>query len=203
MAHWLPSHSGLWLTTPGDHRNKTICQICSIDLTSMSARGKQAHYDDHFEEQPQGLHCIFRAAAAPLTLVLLLPASSSSGGSPGKATKSHGAGYTKPMSKSRFKPPTFFTKGVSIEAQNVFWYSAQATEPPPNFSPGAFICSIHYWTAGYAPKDAPHDPVRAVVADGCTLRICREHCSEWESSVSVRVILKILVVITYGATFSP
>lgn len=104
----------------------------------MSAHGKQAHYDDHFEAQPQGQHCnAIRAAAAPLILVLLLPASSSSGGSPGKATKSYGAGYTKPMSKSRFKPPTFFTKGVSIEAQNVFWYPAQATEPPPNFSPGA------------------------------------------------------------------
>ncbi|EIW60199.1 uncharacterized protein TRAVEDRAFT_164804 [Trametes versicolor FP-101664 SS1] len=79
--------------------------MCSLDLTSMSAHGKQAHYDDHFEEQPQ-------------------------------ATKTYGAGYTKPVSKSKFKPPMFFTKGVSIEAQNVFWYSTQATEPPPNFSPG-------------------------------------------------------------------
>ncbi|KAH9901238.1 peptidase family C78-domain-containing protein [Cubamyces lactineus] len=100
-----------------DHPNKTLCQICSCDLTSLSVHNRQVHYDQHFSQQSSG-----SARPKPHTAV-------------GKDQARNAS--SKPPSKSGFKPPSgIFSRTVPAEEQNIFWHASQASSPPRNFSPG-------------------------------------------------------------------
>ncbi|KAI0646907.1 peptidase family C78-domain-containing protein [Trametes meyenii] len=91
-----------------NHPNKTICQLCSEDLTAFPTPKRQLHYEAHFSDQP-----------------------AASGSSAVSSDKS----FT--WSKSRFKPPSHYVqKVVPVEKKNTFWHSSQMIEPPFNFTPG-------------------------------------------------------------------
>ncbi|KAI0670529.1 peptidase family C78-domain-containing protein [Trametes maxima] len=107
------------------HRDKTICQLCSSDLTALTTSEKQLHYESHFSGQ---------SAASGSSTILSGNGATGSGYPqslpqlPGKSTS---------LSKSRFKPPSHYVqKVISIEKKNTFWHSSMTSEPPPNFTPG-------------------------------------------------------------------
>ncbi|KAI0637117.1 peptidase family C78-domain-containing protein [Trametes polyzona] len=104
-----------------DDPNKTICQICSLDLTTMHVADRNIHYNCHFSEQTEASSYGSRPGK-PMSSSLLKPASS----------------LLKPSSKSKggFKLASFLTKSVPVEQQNVFWRSSLTTPPPENFTPG-------------------------------------------------------------------
>ncbi|OCH87412.1 DUF1671-domain-containing protein [Obba rivulosa] len=87
------------------------CQVlgCSRDLASMTVGQRQAHYDTHF-------------------------AGDSTASMPGPSSPQGGDKHT----PGTFNIPRFekVKQYIPLEKQNVFWFSLQATEPPPNFSPG-------------------------------------------------------------------
>ncbi|RDX48285.1 DUF1671-domain-containing protein [Lentinus brumalis] len=104
-----------------NHPNKFLCQLCSLDLTQMSARQRGRHYEEHLSDEPQtsgGSKGGYRP-----------PATSFSAKSPSKSS-------WKPVSKAGFKALSFPSRNMTNEEKNVFWHALQTTEPPHNFSPG-------------------------------------------------------------------
>ncbi|KAI0336376.1 DUF1671-domain-containing protein [Cubamyces sp. BRFM 1775] len=100
-----------------DHPNKTLCQICSCDLTSFSVHNRQLHYDHHFSEQPRESGQPKQPMAIDKAQVHRAP--------------------SKPPSKAGFKPPSgIFSSAVTAEEQDIFWHASQESSPPRNFSPG-------------------------------------------------------------------
>ncbi|KAI8998781.1 peptidase family C78-domain-containing protein [Trametes punicea] len=98
-----------------------ICQICFSDLTSFSPNERQIHYDGHLSAHTGASTSL--ASSGKLA-----------GAEPG--LKSPSQSLTISFSKLRFKPSSMFSGGIPVEQQNVFWHASQASEPPPNFTPG-------------------------------------------------------------------
>ncbi|KAI0374736.1 DUF1671-domain-containing protein [Pilatotrama ljubarskyi] len=88
--------------------------MCSADLTKLSVHSRQAHYDGHFTDQPEGSDAISGGAVQTLGSKRLKPSSSP---------------YKKRSLSSWPKLP-------APEKRNIFWHSSRTSEPPANFSPG-------------------------------------------------------------------
>ncbi|KAI9064277.1 DUF1671-domain-containing protein [Trametes sanguinea] len=104
-----------------DHPNKTICQLCAIDLTPLTLEKRQLHYEEHLSGQSE----------------VSGPSSSSIKKATHSLLKSPAKVASKPRFKSQFKQPfELLHRNVSVDEQNIFWHASQSSDPPPNFSPG-------------------------------------------------------------------
>ena len=45
---------GTVIVPHGSNRNKFLCQVCYVDLTSLTIPQREFHYDNHFSDEPQG-----------------------------------------------------------------------------------------------------------------------------------------------------
>ncbi len=129
----------------GPLRNKFLCQLCSLDLTQMSARQRGRHYEEHLSDEPQStLRLIISLHLGTNINVIHEASGGSKGGYRPPATsfsaKSPSKSSWKPVSKAGFKALSFPSRNMTNEEKNVFWHALQTTEPPHNFSPGKPCC---------------------------------------------------------------
>ncbi|KAF8527041.1 peptidase family C78-domain-containing protein [Gautieria morchelliformis] len=89
------------------------CQLCSTSLQRLSPEQRNAHYEGHFNQNP----------------------ASSSTSVPAAHTVPPNASKSPAHTSGRKIPPSRSKRNVPAE-QNIFWFHAQPTPPPKNFTPG-------------------------------------------------------------------
>ncbi|KAJ6547116.1 peptidase family C78-domain-containing protein [Mycena capillaripes] len=103
------------------------CQFCSANLDRLTVVQREIHYEKHFNNEPMGT--IYACIEHKNFIRIVVPASGSSGKKPADS-KSPGK---KPDSKS---PNKSWKDWVLPKGQDKFWYPAESSEPPHNFTPG-------------------------------------------------------------------
>ncbi|THH10282.1 hypothetical protein EW145_g1427 [Phellinidium pouzarii] len=95
-------------------RGNVFCQICDVLLTRESPAGRQAHYEQHFDDLPE------------------VPQAGPSNVMDFSEDKHSNIASTKPGLSGQEKEKATLP---SPDKQNIFWIQSQDTPPPKNFTP--------------------------------------------------------------------